>query len=217
MALEIIGAGFGRTGTHSLKLALEHLGFGPCHHMYEVRAHQNQLAFWRAAGRGEPVDWNAVFLGYRSQVDWPGAHYWRELLAHFPKAKVILTVREPHAWYESLRQTILRSLIESRPDDPDPYNRAVSDMVHDLTFSKAFGGRMDDRDHALAVYESHNRSVKAGVPPERLLVYDVADGWAPLCGFLCVTMPEVPFPRTNSTQEFLVRKKLVHNPDSAAS
>lgn len=209
MGLAVIGAGFGRTGTHSLKCALELLGFGPCHHMYEVRSHKDQLAFWQAAARGEDVDWDKVFQGYVSQVDWPGAHYWRELLAHFPKAKVILTVREPNSWYESLRQTILRSLKEGRPFDPDPYSRAVSDLVHDLTFVKVFGGRMDDCDHAVSVYQDHNKSVQAVVPPGQLLVYDVNQGWAPLCGFLGVPVPETPFPVTNSTREFLERKKLL--------
>jgi Sulfotransferase domain len=95
MALRVIGAGFGRTGTHSLKLALEQLGFAPCHHMYEVRAHPEQLAFWQAAARGELPDWDEVFAGFAAQVDWPGARFWRELAEHFPHAKVILSVRRP--------------------------------------------------------------------------------------------------------------------------
>lgn len=208
MGLEIIGAGWGRTGTHSLKIALEQLGFGPCHHMYRVRADQSQLPFWQAAVLGKQMDWDLVFEGYRSQVDWPGAQYWRELIAHFSAAKVILTVREPLSWYESMQRTIFRALRESRLVDPDPYNRAVSDLVYDLVYLKAFDGRAGDREYMLSTYENHVRSVKAFVPPEQLLTYDVSEGWQPLCEFLGVQIPDTPFPITNSTQEFLERKNL---------
>ena len=106
MALEIIGPGFGRTGTHSLKIALEQLGFGPCHHMFEVRDHPEQLPAWQAVARGEQVDWDQVFRGYRAQADWPGARVWRELARHWPEAKVILTVRDPDEWFDSVQATI---------------------------------------------------------------------------------------------------------------
>lgn len=208
MGLQVIGAGFGRTGTYSLKLALETLGLGPCHHMYEVRANPNQLGPWQAATRGETVDWVRMFQGYTSQVDWPGAHYWRQLVTQFPQAKVVLTVRDPQAWYESLRQTILRSFAETRQRDPDPHSRAVSDLAHEITFVQTFGGRMHDPDHAMAVYRKHIHDVQTTVPPDHLLTYDVAEGWAPLCAFLGQPVPSAPFPATNSTDEFLARKNL---------
>ena len=106
VGLKIIGAGFGRTGTHALKLALERLGFGPCHHMFEVRDNPRQLPAWEALARGEAVDWNSVFEGYNAQVDWPGARYWRQLSDHYPDAKMILTVRPAIRWYESVETTI---------------------------------------------------------------------------------------------------------------
>ena len=106
MALSVIGAGFGRTGTHTLNLALEMLGFGPCHHMEDVMAHPEQKELFRAAGRGEPVDWDALYAGYKSAVDWPTAYFWRELAEHFPEAKLILTVRNSEEWYKSARATI---------------------------------------------------------------------------------------------------------------
>ena len=118
MALEIIGPGFGRTGTHSLKIALEHLGFGPCHHMFEVRDHPEQLPAWEAVARGEPVDWDEVFRGYRAQVDWPGARVWRELARHWPEAKVILTVRDPDEWFDSVQATIA-PFLAARGQHPD--------------------------------------------------------------------------------------------------
>lgn len=208
MGLEIIGAGWGRTGTHSLKIALEQLGFGPCHHMYRVRADHSQLAFWQAALQGAPIDWDRVFAGYRSQVDWPGAHYWRDLLAHFPTAKVILTVREPQSWFESMQRTIFRALKEGRLIDPDPYNRAVSEYVQDLVTLTTFADRTEDRDYMLSRYDAHIQSVQSAVPSDQLLTYDVRQGWQPLCEFLGVPLPDTAFPVTNSTQEFLERKNL---------
>lgn len=106
MALEVIGAGFGRTGTNSLKLALERLGFGPCHHMFEVRDNPEQLPAWQAVARGKGADWDAMFKGYRAQVDWPGAAYWKQLSDHYPDAEVILSVRDPDVWFDTVQSTI---------------------------------------------------------------------------------------------------------------
>jgi Sulfotransferase domain len=125
MPLEVIGPGFGRTGTNSLKLALEHLGFGPCHHMFEVRDKPELLPAWEAAADGETVDWNKVFSGYRSQVDWPGARYWRELSQYFPKAKVILSVRDPDAWFDSVQATIA-PFVSARGKHPSPHVNAIA-------------------------------------------------------------------------------------------
>jgi hypothetical protein len=95
MTLKVIGAGFGRTGTSSLKQALEDLGFGPCHHMTEVIAHPQQVPVWEAAMNGEPVEWEDVFHAYQSAVDWPSAAFYEPLMERYPDARVILTVRDP--------------------------------------------------------------------------------------------------------------------------
>ena len=137
MPLEIIGAGFGRTGTNSLKLALEHLGFGPCHHMFEIRDHPELLPDWEAAARGEAVGWDNIFRNYRSQVDWPGARYWRELAAHFPKSKVILTIRDPEGWYESIQATVL-PFLAARGKHPAPYVNAIAEMGHQTVAVQVF-------------------------------------------------------------------------------
>jgi hypothetical protein len=110
MALEVIGAGFGRTGTMSMKSALEIIGFGPCHHMMEVTSNDAQRDIWRAIAAGETPDWEQAFAGYRSTVDWPGAYFWRELAARYPAAKIILTVRDPESWFESATNTIFCSI-----------------------------------------------------------------------------------------------------------
>ncbi|MES0028821.1 sulfotransferase family protein [Mesorhizobium sp. M0040] len=197
MALYVIGAGMGRTGTYSLKLALEHLGFGPCHHMADVRANPEQKALWRAAGQGQLPTWDAAYAGYLSAVDWPTAHFWREVSDHYPHAKVILTVRDPEAWYDSMAQTIGLTM-DAATNDPQSFGVAV-------VGNTVFGGRFDNRDHAIAVYEAHNASVKSTLPPERLLTYQASEGWEPLCAFLGVQLPSEPFPRTNSTAEFRAR------------
>ncbi len=202
MALQIIGPGFGRTGTNSLKVALEHLGFGPAHHMFEVRDHHEQLPAWQALARGEPGNWDAVFAGYRSQVDWPGARYWRELAAYYPDARVVLTVRDPDQWFDSVEKTI-SPFMAGRGTYDDPYINDVADMAYRLIVAGVFDDRMTDRAHATAVFRAHIAEVKAAIPAARLLVFDVAEGWEPLCAFLGCPVPAISFPRLNSTRQFL--------------
>jgi hypothetical protein len=201
MPLEVIGAGFGRTGTNSMKLALEQLGFGPCHHMFEVRDNPDRLVDWQRAARGDKVDWDHMFRGYRSQVDWPGARYWRDLVGHYPNAKVILTVRDPDDWYDSVQKTIV-PFITGRGAHSSAHINGIADMGHETVFVQVFGDKLSDRAHAIRVFNDHIASVKKAVPKERLLVIDVEEGWAPLCNFLGVEIPDTPFPRTNSTREF---------------
>lgn len=204
MALRVIGAGFGRTGTNSLKLALEQLGFAPCHHMFEVRDNPEQLPFWQAAARGEEPDWDAVFAGYAAQVDWPGARYWRELARHFPDAKVILSVRPPSDWFDSFEATIA-PFMRDRASHEDPHRRAIAEMAYEIIGRQTFGCRMDDRGHAERVFRDHIAEVQATIVPERLLTYQVSEGWVPLCGFLGVPVPDTPFPHANSTEAFRAR------------
>lgn len=201
MPLEIIGPGFGRTGTNSMKLALEQLGFGPCHHMFEVRDNPERIADWQRAARGETMDWDHTFRGYRSQVDWPGARYWRELVAHYPKAKVVLTVRDPDEWFDSVQKTIW-PVIADRGKHAMPLLNDIGEWCHQVISGETFDGRLDDRKHAKKVFDRHVAEVKAHVPKQRLLVIDVKEGWEPLCRFLGVAVPDAPFPKTNSTREF---------------
>jgi hypothetical protein len=203
MSLTVIGSGFGRTGTASLKRALEMLGFGPCHHMEEVMEHPEQVARWQAFVSGEPVDWGEVFKGYRSQVDWPGAHVWRELAAAYPDAKVIHSVRPEEVWWASFSATIGR-LFSVYKDMPLPdHVKAMMGAMEIAIVRETFGGDLTDKEAALAAYRRRTEDVRAAIPPERLLVFDVTQGWAPLCAFLDVAKPDEPFPRVNSTEEFL--------------
>lgn len=201
MALSVIGAGFGRTGTLSLKAALEQLGFGPCHHMAEVLANPRQLPWWAAAARGEPVEWDEVLEGYRATVDWPSAYFWRELAAAYPAAKVVLSTRDADAWYASFENTILR-VVGAMDRIADPHIRATVEMGGRLIGEGVFDGRAGDPDHAKAVFRAHNNEVRAAIPAERLLVFEVGEGWQPLCAFLEVPVPEAPFPNLNDAEQF---------------
>ena len=202
MPLSVIGAGFGRTGTLSLKIALERLGFGPCHHMLEVLAHPTQALGWRAAAEGEPVDWDALLAGYGAAVDWPASHFWRELSHRYPDAKVVLTARDADAWYESISATIGKFAVGDQALPPDPLKRSVIEMGRFLIMERTFGGRIGDPAHAKAVYRRHVEAVTDGLPPGRLLVFDSTEGWTPLCRFLDRPVPGEPYPRSNSREEF---------------
>jgi hypothetical protein len=215
--VKVIGAGFGRTGTMSLKVALEALGFGPCYHMTEVFAHPEHAAFWISAWRGEPADWDGVLGGYEAAVDWPACTFYEELMERHPDAKVILSVRDPERWYESVRNTIyeLSVVIPRHPIYRigyklvsffvlrGPGNRNLAD---EIIWQGTFDGTFEDKHHAIEVFERHNAEVQRRVPKDRLLVYDVKAGWGPLCEFLGVEEPEEPFPRTNDAAE--MRRRL---------
>ncbi|HSI18153.1 MAG TPA: sulfotransferase [Sphingomonas sp.] len=202
MALSVIGSGFGRTGTRSLKDALDLLGFGPCHHMEEVFPNPAQIDHWCAVARGEPVDWTAVFDGYGSQIDWPGAHVWRELAAAYPDAKVIHSVRPEDSWWNSFDGTIGKFLVVGDDIPLPPPVAMMGQAVGAIVGAQTFGGRAADRDHAIATYHAREAEVRAAIAPERLLVFDVAEGWGPLCAFLDVPVPDTPFPHTNDREAF---------------
>ncbi len=217
MTIEVIGAGFGRTGTMSLKVALEELGFGPCYHMIELFGHPEHVKLWEAASQGKPVDWEELFSGYRATTDWPACSFYKELMERYPDAKVILTMRDPNRWYESTYKTIygMRRMASSpvfrlaglfRPG----MGRAA--LMNDrLIWEDTFGGSLEDRERAIEVFERHNQEVKERVPQEKLLVYEVKEGWGPLCEFLGVETPrDKPFPHLNDTDTFrtMIRRRL---------
>lgn len=198
MALEIIGAGFGRTGTESMKRALEMLGYGPCCHMYEVISDQALFKTWQGIYDGAIApDWDAVFDGFRATVDWPAARYWRELAAHFPEAKILLTCRDPESWYASMEKTILTFL-----RDPEKTEGMAPRLRRDV-----FGGEVHDKAHVIAVYERNIAEVRAAFGPDRLLTYELGSGWEPLCAFLGTDIPAEPYPSGNDAATFHARDK----------
>lgn len=196
MALQIIGSGLGRTGTKSLHSALNTLGFGPCHHMVEVFAHPESMKLWVEAHKGRP-DWDAIFKDYRAVVDYPGAQYWRELAAHYPDAKILHTVRDPDRWFESTQATIFSA--DSPASRPGPGQEFFQSILGQ------FGQHLHDRAFMTDFFRRHTEEVLATIPAKRLLVYEVSQGWGPLCDFLGVAVPEAPFPSENSRAEFIAR------------
>lgn len=209
MTIKVIGAGFGRTGTMSLKAALEELGFDKCYHMREVLEHPRHVPTWIAAGEGRAVDWDKLFEGYQAIVDWPGCTFYQELMQRYPDAKVLLSVRDPEKWYASALNTIYR-LHRTFPlplmAKLIPAMRRQFKMANLIIWDGTFHGRFTDKQHAIDVFNRHNEEVRRVVPPERLLVYDVKQGWEPLCRFLGVPVPQdKPFPHLNETAEFQQR------------
>lgn len=211
MALKIVGAGFGRTGTMSLYTALNQLGY-PCYHMREViqnPVNKSHLDFWRKvanAPAGTQHDWEQVFAGYTAAVDNPACCVWRELVAAYPDAKVILTLHPKGAavWYESTMDSIYFTEISWQfavLKFATPFGRKFGDMAHKLVWQRAHRGTMNDRAKALAHYQAHIDEVKATIPADRLLVFSVDQGWEPLCRFLGVPVPAEEFPNVNDRAE----------------
>jgi hypothetical protein len=197
--LEVIGAGVGRTGTHSLKLALEQLGFGPCHHMEEVlKDSKRQVPLWSAAAQGE-ADWKSILAGYRSAVDWPTAAFWRELAQAHPESKVVLMTRSAQSWCDSYLETIHALL--SKADEAPPHVRPWFEMGIAVAAKSGFGGK-SSRVDIIRAFDAHADAVKSAIPAERLLVYEVKDGWEPLCAFLGKAVPAAPFPKSNNRDGF---------------
>lgn len=197
MPLSVIGAGMPRTGTTSLKVALDQLGFGPCMHMIELFPRPDLWPLWGKALKGEPVDWEEVFQGFRSTTDVPGCLVYRRLAEHYPEAKLILTLRDADSWYASTQATVLGSW-EGRPSGA-------------MTLPKILGWdpedpALHDRDAMIARFEAHNAEVLATIPPERLLVFRTGDGWGPLCGFLGVPVPDAPYPKANTSEDWAARR-----------
>jgi hypothetical protein len=202
--MRVIGAGLGRTGTHSLKLALERLLGEPCYHMVEVFEHLEHVPTWHAAIRGEQVDWPPVLGGYAAIVDWPGVAVWRELAATYPDALVLLSARRDAAtWLKSARATILDNRPENKMDE-DPSLPGFVPMVRDM-FAR-FDPQWRDDDAAMAAYDRHNDSVRREVPTQRLVEWQPGDGWEPLCAALRLAIPDEPFPHVNTTDEFRARR-----------
>ena len=196
MELAVVGAGVGRTGTHSLKLALEQMLGAPCHHMVEILGDPSQAPAWIDAIDGQSVDWSAMLVPYRATVDWPGGSFWRELSQANPDAVVLLSVRDPESWYRSASNTIFQSF-DKVPPELTQWMGAVVRLLHDR-----FSDQFENPTAMMDAYERHNEAVRQRIPGHRLLEWSPADGWGPICDRLGVDVPSEPFPVTNTTDEF---------------
>jgi hypothetical protein len=201
MALKIVGAGLGRTGTKSLQTALNMLGFGPCHHMVEVFMHPQTVPLWIDAAAGN-ANWDAIFGGYHSVVDYPGAAYWREITSYYPDAKVVLSIRDADEWFDSTQATIFA------PGSMSAGGEGPFAAFFDSFVNRVAGGsreRLHDRAFMTDYFRRHTDEVVAAFPKERLLVYRAGEGWERLCAFLGVAVPQEPYPSENSRAEFIKR------------
>jgi len=195
MTIQVIGAGFGRTGTASLKLALEQLGFGPCYHMTEVFEHPQAIPLWVDVINGNP-DWDTIFNGYASCVDFPACTHWRTLMEAYPDAKVILSMRDAGRWFDSVNETIMSpKTVEFSLNSP--LSEMIKRNIYDL-----FDGRIHEREHMIERFNAHVQQVKDTVPADRLLVFEAKMGWNPLCEFLGVDAPSDPYPHVNTREDF---------------
>ena len=219
MPLKVIGTGLGRTGTHSLKLAIERLGIGKCYHMVELFQQPERLKYFKKAEKGEKVNWNELFEGYNAAVDYPVARYYKQITDFYSEAKVIHTLRDPEEWYESASATIFWA--------SKPYSLKILKLAVHLPFSSEarrripvllynrklsdweFGKDLNNKKKVIEKYNDHYKEVKSIIPKERLLLFDPIEGWEPLCRFLNVPVPSEPYPRSNTREEFLNRVEII--------
>jgi len=194
MGLQVVGAGLGRTGTASLKIALEQLGMGRCYHMGEVAANLSHAELWLQVVEGK-LDWNEIFDNYGAAVDYPTCNFWEELAEYYPESKIILTVRDANDWFDSVYNTIMS------PKFLEHSSKGPLWEFHSKIVLRDFGDRVHDRDFMVRYFEDRNELIKKALPAERLLVYEVKDGWEPLCAFLGVSIPTRPYPRVNTRKE----------------
>ncbi len=213
MGIQVIGAGLARTGTMSLKMALETLGYHQCFHIVELLKNPQRLKFLDPKLASGSSDWDAVFQGYQAAVDYPACLYYETLLKQNPTAKVILTLRDPEQWYQSVLNTVYRGkpkgvgdvvrLIKGLLTSSDMRRLAPVFMYNDkLIWRGQFQSKFEDKAWAIQVYNDHIEQVKQRVPANQLLIFEVKQGWEPLCYFLDKPIPDTPFPRANSQAEF---------------
>lgn len=217
MSLQVIGSGIGRTGTHSLKLALEQLGFGKCYHMAELFEHPEGLIYFQQAERGETVDWDKLFKGYKSAVDYPVARYYKQLIAAYPKAKIIHTIRDAESWYQSATETIfwatkpspgrILSLLLKMPFNTNVRKRFPVLKYDGGLMDNIFGKDLKNKQEVIKTYNAINEETLNYIPKDRSLVYDIKTGWEPLCNFLNVPVPSTPFPKSNTRDAFKIMVK----------
>ncbi|MGI9004962.1 MAG: sulfotransferase family protein [Streptosporangiaceae bacterium] len=214
--MKVIGAGLPRTATLTQKISLEMLGFGPCFHMVNIIGDLSRVPQWQAAFNGGAPDWDAIFAGCQSTVDWPGSFFWRELIEVYPDAKVLLSVRSGESWAKSMHNTVwgvfyddvlMRHLSDARANIDAGWHDYI-ELMKDMWQKSGLLGEMTglfDPAILAAAFDRYNDEVRATVPAERLLEWKPADGWEPLCEFLEVPVPQAPLPHVNDTELFAAR------------
>ncbi len=201
MSLKVVGAGLGRTGTHSLKIGLEKLLGEPCYHMLEIFNNPTHVGLWHDAALGKPVNWDELFTGYGAAVDWPASAFWPELSSIYPDALIVLSVRDAEAWWDSAKDTIFPRI--GGTGDSEERKRWL-EMVQAVLGSR-FTMDVQNKQACIDAFNKHNDNVKATAPANRLLIWQATDGYEPLAKALGVPVPDEPFPLTNTKAEFIAR------------
>ncbi|MEP6647337.1 MAG: sulfotransferase family protein [Saprospiraceae bacterium] len=217
MSIQVFGTGQGRTGTTSLKQALEHLGYGKCYHMFELLNNPEQVIYFEKAERGEEVDWDNLFKGYHSACDFPVIRYYQDILKRYPDARVIHTIRDQESWFKSASNTIfwvtqpspmrIFKMMIRLPFSPTLRKRLRVLKFNGMMIRKVFGEDLKNKEKIIDVFNKYNDEILRNIPKEKMLIYDVKDGWEPLCRFLGVPVPKIPFPKSNTTDEFVFNVK----------
>lgn len=213
MSIKIIGAGFPRTGTTTLKRSLESLGFDRVYHMKELLVNPDMLHYWKTLDQTGDTDWDSLYAHFDATVDFPGYPWYKEHMKRYPDARVILTVRDFESWYKSVTSTVLTA----GPQTPGEKIKMIGKLLassrarkvvacikffKNKFFAREFEGRFEDKAYAEKRWNEHLEEVKNHVPKDKLLVYDVRDGWKPLCDFLGVPEPKEPLPHLNKKENF---------------
>lgn len=213
MELQVIGTGLARTGTMSLKVALEQLLSGNCFHVIEWLKDPQRTTILKKGYKKNEIDWSAFYEGFASAVDYPTCLFYQQLLEINPDLKVIHTVRDFDSWYASVKETVYRGKPKSAQDifrmiknmmlSADFRRVAPVFMLNDkLIWQGQFESRFEDKEFMREKYRQHEEEVKKTVKEEHLLIYNIKDGWEPLCEFLHVPAPKTVFPKSNERQEF---------------
>ena len=203
-ALRVVGAGLGRTGTHSLKVALERLLGGCCYHMAEVSQRPQDIPVFHAAARGEPVDWRKLFAGCTAAVDWPASAFWPHLAEAFPDAIILFSVRSADSWWKSASRTIFEVFDRGPgPKSPPGWHAMMTEV-----FARTFTSNYADEAAAKAAFDRHTADVRARAPAGRLVEWQAQDGWGPICAALGLAVPSEPFPVTNTAEQFRAQTRL---------
>jgi hypothetical protein len=213
MSIKIIGAGLPRTGTNTLKECLEKLGYMKTYHMKELLVHPENLHYWKTLKETGTTNWEELYNGYQATVDFPGYPWYKEHMKKYPEAKVILTVRPFDKWYSSIHSTIWQAGPQTISQKIDMmskllFNPRLRSVIKCVKFAKQtifanhLQGKFEDKAFAEKVFNEHIEEVKAYVPAEKLLVYDVSEGWGPLCKFLGAPEPTEPLPHLNKKENF---------------
>jgi len=214
MSLSVIGTGLSRTGTTTLRKVLEELGFSPCYNSTELFIRPRGIEFWEGLEQGEEVDFENFFSNYNGIIGFPGYIFHQQLKAEYPDARVILSYREPEEWYEDISKTVFES-VSSHVNKAyaeevrsfDPYLADCIERIHALQLrileENYFEGRFADKDYAVQRYVEWNEGIKDIYSEDELLVYQVTEGWEPVCKFLGVPVPEgKEFPHLNHPKTF---------------